>query len=146
MKFCPHCKTSKELSEFCKDKNTKCGLSSWCKKCKNANLRARHDNIPGYTLRCGLKSQFGLTPEDVERMFVEQDGKCDSCGDAISLIPGDPTYRQIDHDHAKQKGDPGFIRSLLCGHCNSMLGYARDNALRLLKGADYLRRLYVQSK
>ena len=35
MKTCTKCKIEKELSEFCKDKSKKTGLSSHCRKCAN---------------------------------------------------------------------------------------------------------------
>jgi hypothetical protein len=74
----------------------------------------------------------------VERMFADQAGLCASCMDEISLIPSDPTYRQIDHDHAKQKGEPGFIRGLLCKKCNTAIGMLEDSPERAQLAALYL--------
>lgn len=44
------------------------------------------------------------------------------------------TYRLcIDHDHAT-----GLVRSILCGACNTALGYAKEDAARLRGLADYI--------
>lgn len=39
----------------------------------------------------------------------------------------------LDHDHATMK-----FRDVICHHCNTMLGMARDNTATLLRAVDYL--------
>lgn len=43
MKFCNKCKTEKENVEFGKCKRNKDGLQSWCKPCKSANYKSKHN-------------------------------------------------------------------------------------------------------
>lgn len=56
---------------------------------------------------------YGLTPEDFDRMLKSQNGKCAICG-------GGPSGRWktlfVDHDHRT-----GAVRGLLCHLCNSAL-------------------------
>jgi RNA polymerase-binding transcription factor DksA len=85
-----------------------------------------------------VKQLYGIGPEAVERMFGEQGGVCASCGDAISLIVGSESYRQIDHDHTKTKGDAGYVRGLLCQGCNQGLGRFQDSVKRLQNAIVYL--------
>jgi len=81
---------------------------------------------------------YGLTPQDVERMFADQAGLCAACMDEISLVIGAENYRHIDHDHAKQKGEPGYIRGLLCKKCNAAAGLLKDSPDRCLGLGIYL--------
>lgn len=86
--------------------------------------------------------KYGLSPEQIERMFVEQAGVCKCCGDEISLIPKSPNVRHIDHDHA-QEFTPGrckkeAVRGLLCSNCNRILGFARESIGRLKLAILYL--------
>jgi hypothetical protein len=46
MKFCPHCKTSKDAACFAKARNLPRGLKSWCKECNNRASRERHTLDP----------------------------------------------------------------------------------------------------
>ena len=75
---------------------------------------------------------------DLDALYLRQRFCCASCGDRITNQPCRPNSAQVDHDHMKQKGDPGYVRSLLCRHCNSMLGHALDNPDRLRAGITYL--------
>lgn len=60
-------------------------------------------------------------------------GQCEICGVSFS----DQVKICIDHCH-----DSGHVRGLLCGKCNSMLGFARDNARILRQGAVFLEQSY----
>jgi hypothetical protein len=84
--------------------------------------------------------EFGLTQAEIESTYKQQGGCCACCGEEISLVRGRKNIRRIDHDHTKQKGDPGFFRGLLCNHCNTGLGLFGDNPAKLQLGIDYLRR------
>lgn len=74
--------------------------------------------------------KYGMTIEDYDRMFAEQNGGCAICG-------GTPTrteHLHVDHDH-----ETGRIRGLLCDSCNLGLGKFRDDPDVLAKAAAYLR-------
>lgn len=73
-----------------------------------------------------LKSRYGITRADYERMYEEQTGRCRICGE-------DPERLYIDHCHAT-----GAVRGLLCWHCNSGLGHFRDDPDRLRMAIQYL--------
>lgn len=62
---------------------------------------------------------YGLSEEQVEKMFVDQGNKCGCCGGA------DPKHSNwnIDHDHAT-----GMARGILCSPCNRMIGSTFDPA------------------
>ena len=81
--------------------------------------------------RYNVKSNYGLTMEQVDSIKVMQDSMCAICGD-----PFNDTYKtQIDHCH-----QTGKVRGLLCINCNWMLGKSRDNPQLLRAAADYLER------
>ena len=67
-------------------------------------------------------------------MVNEQNGLCAICKKEADL--------QVDHEHgineAKTGRITGKIRGLLCRHCNTMLGHARDNISTLRAAIDYL--------
>lgn len=66
-----------------------------------------------------LKSKFGITLEDYDRMLLEQQGCCKVCG-----IHVDDYYRHlaVDHDHTT-----GKVRALLCDPCNVALGMLKED-------------------
>jgi Recombination endonuclease VII len=71
--------------------------------------------------------QFGITLDQLERLELKANGRCQICGRYCS------NRLVIDHDHVT-----GKVRDLLCGHCNTMLGFAMDNPATLFAGAAYL--------
>lgn len=73
---------------------------------------------------------FGITLEQYEKILIEQQGVCVGCG--ISQEDYGKFF-SVDHDHIL-----GYIRGLLCSHCNLVLGNAKDNPDTLRKLADYL--------
>lgn len=81
-----------------------------------------------------LKSKYGITIEDYDRMFNEQDGQCAICG---TTTPGWPSLFGtfcVDHD-----ARTGAVRGLLCSTCNQGLGYFIDSPTLLEAAAGYLR-------
>jgi hypothetical protein len=67
-----------------------------------------------------LKYKYGLTVEQYNQMLASQGGVCKIC----KRPQTDPKKRFlcVDHNHETKK-----IRGLLCHHCNSALGFLRDN-------------------
>lgn len=62
-------------------------------------------------------------------MLKKQENRCAICGQPLGLV--EPPH--VDHDH-----DSGKLRGLLCGTCNSGLGFFRDNEYLMRKAADYV--------
>ena len=77
-----------------------------------------------------LMRHYGVTLEEYDRMFEEQNGCCAICGRHQSEFK---KSLEVDHNHKTKK-----IRELLCGNCNRMLGQAMENIDTLQKGINYL--------
>lgn len=77
-----------------------------------------------------LKHKYGLTDGDYLEMFEAQGGLC-----AICSRPPEPEKLFVDHDHAT-----GLVRQLLCRHCNSALGFLRDDVDTARAAIEYLKR------
>ena len=73
-----------------------------------------------------------MTIEDYGALLEAQGYGCAICG---TDEPGGKwnTHFAVDHNHKS-----GKIRGLLCGHCNVMLGNAKDNPAVLMAAARYL--------
>lgn len=75
--------------------------------------------------------RYGMTAADFSAMMARQHGRCACCGARIDS--GGARDAHVDHCHAT-----GKVRGLLCGHCNSALGFARESAATLYQMAAYL--------
>lgn len=110
IKVCSTCRSSLPIDDFNRSRAAKDGRVNNCRKCQ-----------------AGFNRQwnYGITPEQYERMVIEQDGKCAICEEKQPLL--------VDHDHRT-----GKLRKLLCRKCNSLLGMCDDNTDKLQKAAAYL--------
>lgn len=133
MKECNICKETKPLDEFVKRSNRASGRQSYCKKCHNIKSRDEYssDRMKDYD----LKKLYGISLDDYEQLFNEQEGSCKICSRHISeLNHGHKKNLCVDHNH-----DTGKIRGLLCDKCNRGLGLFCDDETMLLKAVDYLK-------
>lgn len=72
---------------------------------------------------------YGLTPDDYDRIYAHQGGKCAICHKKFQ--PGKTPH--IDHEHG------GHVRGILCAYCNTRLvGRLKSHQLAQWL-ADYLR-------
>lgn len=84
-----------------------------------------------------LRRAYGVSYEDVCRMYSEQEGRCKIC--EIVMTSVDPSIKRslltphVDHDH-----ESGKVRGLLCGQCNVGLGNFKEDATVLSKAITYL--------
>ena len=92
-----------------------------------ANREWRKRN-PESNRQTNLK-RYGLTVEQEKLLLSVQNNKCAICSEMFIKTPC------VDHNHKT-----GRVRGLLCGHCNRMLGCARENQNILQSGIEYLRR------
>jgi formate dehydrogenase maturation protein FdhE len=127
--WCPRCKEVKPISDFNKAAGKERGLASRCKKCEREVYEERRAANPEHfrALACAsgkrnrIRSLYGVTREEFDARVVEQDGRCAACGKQRKLV--------TDHDHAHTApGTRDAVRGLICGKCNSALGFLDDDA------------------
>lgn len=73
-------------------------------------------------------SKYGVGPGEVNRVLEAQEYLCPICRGVLNEKTG-----HIDHNHVT-----GNVREILCGHCNRMLGLAKENPGTLRRAAAYL--------
>jgi hypothetical protein len=76
-----------------------------------------------------LKSRFGITQDEFERLLKEQGNRCAICS------RDDPAGRgwHVDHCHRT-----GRVRGLLCKPCNNGLGLLNDDPVLMRAAANYI--------
>lgn len=157
-KKCPKCELKKTLSEFSRDRHKKGGRCSWCKECirnkkaknhtKEKSYRdsyyqhnkerlllwqkERNLSKPEFRRNNYLLSTYGITIEDYNKMFEQQNGCCAICNKHQSEFKN---RFHIDHNHIT-----GKIRGLLCQKCNHGLGLFQDSSEILVIASEYLKR------
>lgn len=65
-----------------------------------------------------LRREYGITLDDYRQMLAMQNFGCAICGAG----PSPKRRLSVDHDHKT-----GKVRGLLCGKCNSGLGFFKEN-------------------
>ena len=73
-----------------------------------------------------LKSLYGITVEQYNEVYSEQEGKCAICHSWFPVLG-------VDHNHNTKR-----IRGLLCRQCNLVLGNSKENILVLESAIKYL--------
>lgn len=79
-----------------------------------------------------LKKRYGISLDDWNQMYEEQNGVCKICGRPESKVDkrlGAPRKLAVDHCH-----DTGKIRGLLCTECNQAIGLLHHDP-KILKSA-----------
>lgn len=82
-------------------------------------------SYPERARAAAVKLNYGMTLMHVQAMREAQGGACAICGERSRLV--------VDHDHKTNR-----VRALLCGDCNSALGFAHESPLTLRRAADYI--------
>lgn len=161
MKRCSKCGIEQPLENFYRAPGSRDGLRGDCKACFKERAAARYRANPEpvkervrewarqnpdrvrerareYRLsgrkavndrRSHLKRKFGITPETYDEMLADQRGVCAIC----ERPPRDDISLHVDHEHGT-----GRVRGLLCFRCNNALGDFEDDAVLLLRAADYV--------
>ena len=88
---------------------------------KAARKAASHERTVGKT--------YGLKQGQYEQLYKAQGGSCYICQRAKGLTK----KLSVDHDHKT-----GYVRGLLCGPCNKILGHLRDDPDLALRIYTYL--------
>ena len=135
-KRCCHCKKVKPVEDFHRDKTTSDGLNRRCNICdgesNKAYYQSKHESEPEYYQNQHLKTRFGITLADYDKMAEIQNGVCAICSE--SEVRKDRARLSIDHNH-----ETGKIRALLCDRCNRLIGIAKEDIILLNKVIKYLR-------
>jgi len=130
---CTRCREFLPDEDFSKDstKPERRKRCSYCRECSKI-LRSK----PSYkisnrqSMRRRVLRRVGLTIEDYEQMFENQDGVC-----AICANPPGKKMLAIDHNH-----ETGEVRGLLCGSCNTGIGLLQDSPDILAAALEYLQK------
>jgi hypothetical protein len=94
-------------------------------------MSKRRLEAPEEIRRAKLRSSYKLTDEELDELFKRADRSCELCG--TSFGDDSATRPVIDHDHLE-----GRVRGLICGNCNTGLGFAGDSSDVLRRLADWL--------
>lgn len=149
-KECKHQGRQQALDRFCKRPGVGDGYRSWCKDCyaeckrlvyaahperekskAKAWRKANPSKMKEIQERSDLKRHYQLSEAEYQKRLRSQGGLC-----AIHKGPqrGRGKRLHVDHDHKTNQ-----IRGLLCGNCNSALGFIKDNPEVAEAIARYLR-------
>ena len=121
-KNCTKCFKSKSIESFYKNKNFKDGRAYSCIDCskKDHKNRAKDPARKKDMRNNHLRSRYGITIEDYEKMMALQNGLCAICKKEETKKHskyGNIMPLSVDHDHLT-----GEVRGLLCSQCNMLLG------------------------
>lgn len=161
-KRCCRCKKQVLLEFFGKSSKSPDGLRSECKPCRSKEYKERRGLRKEYFLKKEqerrirnresirlsnkkyskktkmkrfayfLERKYGINIKDYDRMFEEQNGKCDIC-----KKDQDTFDRRLCVDHCHRTG---VVRGLLCDKCNRLIGQANDNIDILNNSIEYLKK------
>ena len=84
-----------------------------------------------------LMNKYGLEREQIDLMYKEQGGKCKICG-TPKWSPSTLDTKAIDKLFIDHCHETDAVRGLICQHCNTMLGSAKDNTSTLQNAILYL--------
>jgi hypothetical protein len=93
------------------------------------NARQRDNPAARHAAQC---RRYGITTTEYAKLLAAQGGRCAICASATARNKGMQTL-VVDHCHAT-----GRVRGLLCGTCNSAIGFLGDNPERVRAAIRYL--------
>ena len=103
-----------------------------CQSCRSSGKAKQ--NLENKSFKDFFK-KYGITYDDYERMFTEQQGCCAICksSNPKGKWAGNLRAFCVDHNHVT-----GEVRGLLCNLCNQGLGNFFDNVENLERAIVYL--------
>lgn len=117
-----------------KEKCDKQKRKYWEKNKEQINLDVKQRYKEKYRWR-EIKNKYGITKEDWENIYREQNGECFICGRTEKELKRIGRYGLVvDHDHIT-----GKVRGLLCDSCNRILGLINDDIYIIDKMRQYLK-------
>jgi hypothetical protein len=94
-------------------------------------------NGPAPTRTLALRSRYGITPDEYDKMLADQGGVCAICGE----VDAAGRALHVDHRHGccgPNRACKKCIRALLCGRCNTGIGQFRESPDLLHRAIAYL--------
>lgn len=125
-----------KLCILCQMEPTRKGSRCYCKDCANAKERERWRKKSREKRRSyWIHKKYGLTYEEYEKMFNDQQGLCLICDRQISIETTKNSVETacVDHCHTT-----GAVRGLLCNHCNRALGLLEEDPIRIQRLKEYV--------
>lgn len=138
---CCACLLVKSFSEFYSKKHGKYGINSKCKDCYNNKRRSTYkvkspEQKRTERLNAQLRFRYGITSDEYKSMKEEQNSLCPICLTNPEESGRKRTKLVVDHCH-----ETDVVRGLLCDLCNVGLGSFQDDPERLIRAANYLRKI-----
>ena len=141
-KACSNCQSIKPITDFGEASGYRDGHYGQCKSCRSklnsayAKLHPakRKKTTPEANRKNALKTKYGLTESQFERMLADQNGACAIC--KTESPGGRHGTFHVDHCH-----DTGKVRGVLCHSCNVTLGRVGDSIDGVMRYLNYLERL-----
>ena len=143
-KKCNHCHKEKAIGGFSKCQSSPDGKARQCKECDSehskkyyrAHVKERliagkeyYGKNPDAYRNSRYKIRYGITLEQYNQLFKNQNGVCAICGNKEERYK----HLMIDHNHKTNK-----VRGLVCTKCNLALGYMEDNIYKIQNMIKYL--------
>ncbi len=156
---CKECLEYKFQGEFYKNPTSKLGFTSRCRRCiikrnlerrkadpdnrakrskeyEKAKFNTEHSEYLTRKSVRRLKTEYGLTPQDIDELIKSQDGVCAICRGSKPAVVKKYNKNGLCIDHCHQTGK---IRGLLCSLCNLGLGAFKDDIESLSAAVIYLK-------
>lgn len=134
-KVCTVCKATVPYEGFAWANGSHTYRRGECRECEQEKRRKHKAKNPQKHKeehrRAIIKNKYGLSRDDWQRRYDEQNGLCPICKEPIDI------FASIDHDHSccdSPSSCGQCVRGILCRKCNSGLGYLNDD-LSLLENA-----------
>lgn len=117
---------------FHRDRRSSTGYGGKCKACISVYQAGRADHRRWNR----IMARYGLSQGEYMKLLDINGLGCGICAstDAPAFASGVPIWN-VDHCHHS-----GRVRGLLCGACNSGLGFLGDTSDSVSRAVDYLRR------
>lgn len=112
-------------------------MASRNKEAHRKYMKGYHARNKGRRIASDLRTKYGMSPEDYNKLHAAQKGLCAICArpETAKLGSAKPSRLNVDHNH-----DTSAVRELLCSRCNTGLGCFGDDILRLEAAVAYLRK------